>query len=288
MQIGIIGGGKVGCCLAENFNLKNLLCGITASTKAHSQELATHFQTETTTNEELAVNADTIFITVPDRLIESVAQSLAQALGNKVKGKTFIHVSGSLGLEPLEALAKQGAFIGSIHPLQSFAANVKTELNGVFMAIDGMAEIQERIAELAKALGGTPFYVPAMERAAYHAAACICSNYAVTVEYLAQNLMSRWTGSEEAAWQALKPLFKGTADNLLHTDNARKVLTGPIGRGDGTTLQKHLAVLPPELIALYCSLGRETTEVALANGTIDGNTAEQLHAILQQKLNPED
>lgn len=283
MQIGIIGGGKVGCCLAEYLKEIGHLCGITASTKAHSQVLAQRFGVEAATNEELLARAEVLLLTVPDRLVEAVASNLAETMHNKAAGKVFLHVSGSLGLEPLESLRRLGAHIGSMHPLQSFAANVKTQLQGVYMAVDGDEEAQDRAIEIAQLLQGHPFHVPAAERAAYHAAACICSNYAVTVEVLAQRLMARWTGNEAAAWQALKPLFKGTADNLLQTDEAGKVLTGPIGRGDGNTLLKHLAVLPPELVPLYCSLGVETIAVALANGTIDGKSAKELETILRSR-----
>ena len=288
MQIGIIGGGKVGCCLAGYFTSLGLLEGITASTADHSKALAERFGLKAFSNEELVQQAEVILLTVPDRLVEAAANALAAAIPEQLNGKVFLHVSGSLGLEPLAVLAAHGAEVGSLHPLQSFAANVHTELKGVYMAVDGTEKAQKAAVELAEKLQGHPFRVPAAERAAYHAAACICSNYAVTVEVLAQRLMSRWTGSEEAAWAALKPLFKGTAANLLQTENAARVLTGPIGRGDGNTLKKHLAVLPQELVSLYCSLGLETAAVALANGTIDGKIAEELREILQHQENPED
>lgn len=281
MLIGIIGGGKVGCCLAEYLHKAGLLCGITASTADHNKNLAERFGLPIVSNLELVAKADVLLLTVPDRLVEQVAASLTS---EKLSGKTFLHVSGSLGLEPLEQLAKVQAHIGSLHPLQSFAANVHTELQGVYMAIDGDEQAKQVAIKLAKELGGTPFFVPAAERAAYHAAACICSNYAVTVEALAQQLMARWTGSEEAAWEALKPLFKGTANNLLIAKNAKTVLTGPIGRGDTNTIQKHLSVLPPELLATYCNLGQETVKVALYNKTINNKAAEQLLRIMQQQL----
>ena len=38
-------------------------------------------------------------------------------------------------------------------------------------------------------MGGKAFGVPAAERAAYHAAACICSNYAVAVEAMATQVI---------------------------------------------------------------------------------------------------
>ena len=196
-------------------------------------------------------------------------------------GKIFLHCSGSMGLEVLAPLQREGAHVGSLHPLQSFAGGA-TQLAGVYMAVDGDEAACEAATAIATALGGHPFRVPAAERAAYHAAACICSNYAVAVEALAQRLMSRWLGDEAAAWQALLPLFKGTAANLERTASPRTALTGPIARGDVTTVAKHLAVLPPELLDAYCSLGLATTKLALANGTIDKEVAAELTQLLKR------
>ena len=290
MKIGVIGGGKVGRCLASY--LKESLVGITANSPEHSRQLAENFATEPCTNEELVQRADVLLLTVPDRLIGAVAEQLVhecaesaatEAADHKqsLMGKIFLHCSGSMGLEALAPLQREGAHVGSLHPLQSFAGGA-TELAGVYMAMDGDEAACAAAQQIAATMGGHPFQVPAAERAAYHAAACICSNYAVAVEALAQRLMSRWLGNEEAAWQALLPLFKGTAANLQSTTSPRTVLTGPIARGDINTVEKHLAVLPPELLEAYCSLGLATTKLALANGTIDKEVAAELTQLLKR------
>ena len=285
MRIGIIGGGKVGRCLASY--LGKGLVGITANSLEHSRQLAAAFATEPCTNKELVERAEVLLLTVPDRLIGTVAEQLASeatAMAGAqapLAGKTFLHCSGSMGLEELAPLQLAGAHVGSLHPLQSFAGGA-TQLAGVYMAVDGDEAACEAATAIATALGGHPFRVPAAERAAYHAAACICSNYAVAVEALAQRLMSRWLGDEAATWQALLPLFKGTAANLERTASPRTALTGPIARGDATTVAKHLAVLPPELLDAYCSLGLATTKLAVANGTIDKEVAAELTQLLKR------
>ena len=294
MKIGVIGGGKVGRCLASY--LKERLVGITANSPEHSRQLAENFATEPCTNEELVERAEVLLLTVPDRLIGMVAASLVSASVSEhatgyapaaqvpqlpLAGKVFLHCSGSMGLEVLAPLQREGAHVGSLHPLQSFAGGA-TQLAGVYMAVDGDEAACAAAQQIATTVGGHPFQVPAAERAAYHAAACICSNYAVAVEALAQRLMSCWLGNEEAAWQALLPLFKGTAANLQSTTSPRTVLTGPIARGDVNTVEKHLAVLPPDLVDVYCSLGLATTKLALANGTIDKVAADKLQQLLQR------
>ena len=277
MKVGIIGGGRVGRCFAFYLRDAGVLSGITASSEEHSVQLAQEFGTAVLTNAELCALADVVLIAVPDRLVSVVAASLAQSAAHLPQ--VVLHVSGSLDLEPLAPLAQLGVHVGSMHPLQSFAGG-KTQLDGVYMALDGDSTAQSAAKKLVQLFGGKAFNVPAAERAAYHAAACICSNYAVAVEALAVQLMARWTGSDKAAWEALLLLFKGTAANLERTLKPASVLTGPIARGDVVTVQKHLAVLSPEIQALYCSLGLATTSLALANGTIDEDAAKKLKNLL--------
>ena len=259
MKVGIIGGGRVGSCFAAYLREAGVLAGITASTEQHSLQLAQEFGVPPMDNAGLWQAADVLLLTVPDRLIGTAAQELQTSV--KPAAKIVLHVMGSL------------------HPLQSFAGG-KTQLAGVYMALDGDSEAQDAARELVQLFGGKAFSVPAAERAAYHAAACICSNYAVAVEAMAAQLMSRWTGSGAAAWEALLPLFKGTAANLQAAQNPASVLTGPIARGDVSTVAKHLAALPEAILPNYCSLGLATTSLALANGTIDENTADELRKLL--------
>lgn len=280
MKVGIIGGGKVGACLAEYLKAAGQLGAITGSSAEHSKELSEKFTVTYCDNNKLVELTDVILITVPDRSIGEVAQAIAKS-NILLQKKIFLHCSGSLGLEPLACLKDCGALVGSLHPLQSFAGGA-ADLKGVYMAVDGDTAALTAAEQLVRIFGGVSFKVPAAERAAYHAAACICSNYAVAVEALAQKLMSRWTGSDEAAWQALLPLFKGTAANLLGTKNPGAVLTGPIARGDAATVAKHLEVLPSELKHVYCSLGLAAVQLALANGTIDWQTKQQLEVLLCQ------
>lgn len=145
LSFGVAGPGRVGMSLAKAFAAAGLSCaGVYGGThaKARAAELGVrHF------NEPLGLIAvaDIIFICVPDRFINEAAESMAKAAaqaGLDVCGKYFYHVSGSAGLDELAPLKALGAETGSLHPLQSFAAPVKS-LAGIGMAVDGSAKAQE-------------------------------------------------------------------------------------------------------------------------------------------------
>lgn len=281
MKIGIIGGGKLGTCLGKNFCKKKLLLGITAKNLQHNEALSKLFQLPLMSNNALVDTCDVIFITVPDKLINPVALSLCNDEID-LSGKTFFHCSGAMGLDGLSCLKEKGGHTGSIHPLQTFS-DADAQLEGAYMAIDGDPQAQETARSIVQLLKGIPFYVPENERALYHAAACICSNYVVATEYLAQELMSRWMphNDKAAGWAALKPLFKATADNLVKSRLAEQPLTGPISRGDTTTVAKHLKVLPENVHTLYQELGKYAVMAALSNETITEATAAEIKRILK-------
>ena len=73
MKVGIIGGGRVGSRLAASLREAGVLAGITAASEQHSAQLAQQFGVPTTDNAKLWQAADVLLLTVPDRLIGTVA-----------------------------------------------------------------------------------------------------------------------------------------------------------------------------------------------------------------------
>jgi len=100
------------------------------------------------------------------------------------------------------------------------------------------------------------------DRAAYHAAASIASNFLITLEESASALLAD-AGAGEEARELLAPLVLRTAANWA--DHGAAALTGPIARGDEETVERHLAALAetaPELIDLYRALASHTRAIA--------------------------
>ena len=73
-----------------------------------------------------------------------------------------------------------------------------------------------------------------------------------------------------AGVKALLPLIQGTVNNIENIGIPR-ALTGPISRGDLSTIVKHLECLEemaPELMKLYSWLGFYTTQIAMEKGCL--------------------
>ena len=280
MRLGIIGAGRVGTSFV--LAMPSAVEGILCSTKEHTTQRAQSLKVKAYTDgAALLRNCDVLLLTVRDDVIGSVAASLADSLTGADRRETCIlHCSGAMDLSSLEPLSALGYSVGSLHPLQSFAAPSGDLLRHIYMAVDGDDRAKETALFLVKALDSKPLFVPQEERGLYHAAACFCSNYVVTAVALGQRLMRRWTETDGEAAQSLMPLLKGTVGNLERTDRWQKALTGPVSRGDTGTVAKHLDAMPKELVGPYCAFSRAAGELSLENGTITENQYEVLKQIL--------
>ena len=192
-----------------------------------------------------ADDPELILLCVPDRAIADVAAATAP-------GPWLAHVSGAT---PLAALEPHERRFG-LHPLQTFTLDRGAEqLDGAFAAITAETEDARKVGDwLARQLGLEPFPLADAKRATYHAGAAIASNYLVTLRRAAGALLE----AAGAPPEALDPLMRRTIENGFE-------LTGPIARGDWTTVEAHVAAIRaerPELEAMYVTLA-ETTKALL-------------------------
>jgi predicted short-subunit dehydrogenase-like oxidoreductase (DUF2520 family) len=185
---------------------------------------------------------DLALFCVPDAAIADVARAWPA-------GPWVAHVSGAT---PLAALAPHDRRF-SVHPLQTFTrARGADQLDGAWAAITGDSDdAVQRAHWLATSLGLRPFPLADAERPLYHAGAAIASNYLVTLHRAA----SRALVAAGAPPEALRPLMRRTIDNDFE-------LTGPISRGDWSTVDAHLEALDrelPDLVPLYRALAQATS-----------------------------
>jgi predicted short-subunit dehydrogenase-like oxidoreductase (DUF2520 family) len=118
----------------------------------------------------------------------------------------------------------------------------------------------ELARSLAQRLDMTPVEIPAEDRAAYHAAASIASNFLVTLEAAAEQLAAT-TGVERSL---LVPLVRATVENWARLGGG-EALTGPVARGDADTVaaqRRAVAERTPELLELFDALVDTTASLA--------------------------
>ena len=190
-----------------------------------------------------------VLLCVPDSEIAAAAAAVPP-----LDGRLVGHVSGATTLEPL---APHEAF--SLHPLMTVTSDAPAGVfAGAGAAVAGSTDAARAFAEqLAADLGMTTIEVPDADRAAYHAAASIASNFLVTLEAAAEQLL----GHDR---EVLVPLVRATVENWAQLGPER-ALTGPIARGDEATVARQreaIADRAPEVLELFDALAQATRELA--------------------------
>jgi predicted short-subunit dehydrogenase-like oxidoreductase (DUF2520 family) len=196
-------------------------------------------------------DSDVVLLCVPDGEIGAAAALIPP-------GPAVGHCSGATGLAPLSP--HTDAF--SLHPLMT-VTDTGARLAGAGAAVAGTTERATAIAtRLAAALGMRPFTLAEEDRAAYHAAASIASNFLITLEATAERVLT----SAGVDRELLVPLVRATVDNWAAL-GAERALTGPVARGDDATVARQRAAITertPELLPLFDALVDATCELAAA------------------------
>lgn len=286
-HIAIIGCGRLGKSLAYQLKAAGHdVFGIAC----HRAESAAKAAELTGINHDSALKltalAEVIFLTVPDDMLRDVCTWLSLN-GNIQPGTIVLHCSGSRPSSILETAKNTGAFIASLHPLQSFSGFNK-DINpfmNINFTVEGESQAVNVARELAMNLGAARCYaIDTNGKVLYHAAAVVASNYLVTLFNMAANLLEKAGIAKDDAFTILAPLLNGTLKNLA--DNApcyEMALTGPITRGDTQVVSTHLDAMQAQIPAtaeLYKTMGMATVKIAQNQGTLNDEKAAKLVAIL--------
>ncbi len=239
--LNIVGPGRVGCSIAA----------AASDSGVEVELLGRDFDLE-------QIGGCDVLICVPDSEIPGVARRIAEG---GLLPRLLGHCSGATTLEPLAECQADGAF--SLHPLQTVPDH-DSDLRGCPAAIAGSSALAIEFAEdLAGRLGMSDFRVNEADRAVYHAAASIASNYLVTLEQTAADLLEN-IGVEDPR-SVLSPLIERSFRNWQA--RGAEALTGPIARGDEATIACHrraLADRHSELLPLYDELATRTRDLTAA------------------------
>lgn len=287
-QFCIIGCGRLGISLAAFLSKQGFHPLAFSSKSLESAQKAVEFTGCGKVYEnpvDAVKTCDLIFITTPDTLIEPVCEKIADKDGFTSK-TTVYHLSGALSSDILKSAKKKGASTGSIHPLQAFPPYERDQeslFKGISMSIEGDAKAVELGKEIVNALKANSFTIPTKAKTLYHASAVVASNYLVTLEHFAIELLKKADLSEENAYEILEPLINGTLNNIRARGSVN-ALTGPVARGDDEIVSRHLADIDekmPQFSHLYRLLGKHTLDIAASRDEIGKGAIKKLGALFK-------
>lgn len=287
-SVALIGPGKVGSAIAK--------CLVTAGYQMHAVVGRDLERTHSACNfigcaSACATNdlgrcsdAEIILLAVPDDQIAATIKKTAESC--TLNDKFLIHFSGLLPSATLLSEATRADRLLSLHPLLPFADRQQAyeKLRGCPCALEGGRSALVLGHQLVATFAGAPFEIAAADKPLYHAAASMASNFLITLQGLAQDLLRQCGIPQEQVSATLLPLVRATLDNLEALP-PEQALTGPIVRGDSGTVKQHfdaLAARSPQTLPTYRQLARITLELANRSGRLKPAKAVDLEDLLNR------
>jgi predicted short-subunit dehydrogenase-like oxidoreductase (DUF2520 family) len=230
--------------------------------------------------------AAVVLVAVTDDALNTVARQLAA--GRTVdRNTTVIHTSGAYGIDVLKPLRRIGARLGALHPIQTFTdvRQARQALPGSFFDATGDSAARPVMRTLVRDLGGKIVMLSEKQKVLAHVASVLACNYLSTLCWESTRTLGMAHVSSRQALAMERPLIEATLRNIFKLGPAT-ALTGPIARGDASTITRHLAALRkhrPGLLPLYCVLGQATVDLALAKHSITPLQARQMRRMLSIK-----
>jgi predicted short-subunit dehydrogenase-like oxidoreductase (DUF2520 family) len=272
-SVSIVGAGRIGKALAAGLRKRGWRIGAVVTRSREKSRNAARAIGGGTSYDRLTPHifeCNVILLTTPDSAIATVARSLAAIGKGACRGKIFLHTSGALDGSVLAPLAKMGALTGSMHPMQTFTGRGGPDLKNIIFAVEGAPEARGAAKAIARTLGGIPIAIDAADKPAYHAAGALVAGHALALVEAATEILTRIGFPRRRAVQTLLPLMRQMLDNFEEL-GPRASWTGPVARGDYSTVAKHVKALrkyPPEFGESYAALARLAARVLSKNSSI--------------------
>ena len=267
--LSIVGAGRVGRALGRQLRELGWHIGVLTSRSISSARSAARAIGAGHAEDRLTprvLSSKVVLIATPDSAIGPVAKTLADLGGGEWRGKIVLHTSGALDSTVLKPLADLGAATGSMHPMQTFGDQSMPKLAGRVFGIDGTAAARKVARKMIRQMGGVAVRLSGANKAAYHAAGSLACAHVLGLMEAATRMMMAQGFTRRQAVRALLPLTRQTLDNF-ESVGPRTAWTGPLTRGDFSTVQRHvdaLADFPREYRKAYEATSRLAVGVLAA------------------------
>ncbi|MDU1314299.1 Rossmann-like and DUF2520 domain-containing protein [Clostridium septicum] len=262
IKIGFIGAGKVGFSLGKYLTENNItVTGYYSRNEDSAYEASIFTKTKQYNNlKEIINESDAIFITTPDREIQKVWNEIKKL---SIQNKLICHCSGSLSSSIFSNINQYGAYGYSIHPMLAISDkyNSYKNLKEAFITIEGHEKYRNKFKRLIESLGNKATIISNENKALYHAASVIVSNLVLGLINNSVSYLEQCGFKEEEAINALYPLIIFNVKNIREK-GIKNSLTGPIERGDLSTIKSHCKSLSSEDEIMYKILSKNILEIA--------------------------
>lgn len=275
-SIGIVGAGHVGSALGDALARHGYRISAVWSRDSDKRDALAAVTGASALESASAVvyAADLTLLTVSDDALADTAALIAGQIEDST-GKAIVHTSGAATSSVLAALVERGMHAGSLHPAHAFAGGMLPA--GITFAVEAKDEVLSTwLRGMVAALSGRVITLSASQKAVYHTALVMLSNYTVTLYDTALRLLLSLNAERDSAESAMLALLRSTTHNIGQF-GVPDALTGPLVRGDVSTVSTHLNGLSelPDVRRAYEALARLTLPMLRERG-VDTRVIERL------------
>lgn len=224
---------------------------------------------------DMLSQSDVVIVSVRDERIKEIVDRLIREKRLN-KNQVLLHTSGANASGDILSAAKSHVkALGTLHPLVSFAdPRLAAEgMRTVAFGLEGDPVARRVAGKLVGLMGARSVVLDSKNLALYHAGAVIVSNYVVALADLGKSLLVEAGVAADQALPALIPLMTSVVQNLAQV-GLPGALTGPVERGDVSSVERHLESLKkraPQVVDLYKLLGRDVLRLALQKNPLDAD-----------------
>lgn len=279
-SFGILGAGKLGCCLIEYLRINSNIKWIVEPNINLNFDFCKRYHSI----QEIEFPANFILLALPDNQIQSAADQFANST-LELRSSCFIHFSGSLGKEVLNSLEAKSAFFAA-HPFQTFYKFTNDMFDDISWGIDCDDENRSLSDLFIKIMKGKAHYFTNSQinqKSIYHAIGAVAANQICSTTSLAKSLAEQ---IELPVNNFLSNILSKSIDNVLNADINEFPLTGPIARKDISTVIKHIkSIADTDLKSAYIYNSISIIYMAKHYGLIDSADAEKMKNALIEQIN---
>ncbi|MGY6588251.1 MAG: DUF2520 domain-containing protein [Wenzhouxiangella sp.] len=257
-RLHVLGAGRAGRVVARwLFDRGRVEIGQVVNQRLASAEQAVGFigSGQAVADFQGGLDGDLLLLGVPDNKLSGILQA------RPLRPALVVHLSGA---HPADVIGRSELEAASLHPVLPFAdsASALTRMDDCRWVSQGSGPALDRLRAIWAVRDTHWSTIARSAKPAYHAAMICASNYLVTLTDMARQLAAQAGLPEASAADLIATLQGATLDNL-EGQRAASALTGPIERGDLTTLERVTASLQPGLQArTYAQMGLATLRLA--------------------------
>jgi predicted short-subunit dehydrogenase-like oxidoreductase (DUF2520 family) len=256
-EITLVGPGRLGTALAlalapAGYRMREI---VSRHTSTAVRKLSRTVKAKVVSIQSAKLDADLVWLCVPDREIAAVARQIV--LLTSWKGKVAFHSSGALASDRLDVLRRRGASVASVHPFMTFVQGSVPSLKGLTFALEGDTKAVGIARKIVRDLDGRSCILDKRNKAAYHAWGGFASPLLVALLVTGEHVAGMAGFPSRDARKKMLPIVRQTISNYAKL-GPTGAFSGPLVRGDASVVREHIRALQKMPVAreVYLALAR--------------------------------